>query len=50
MKKITMIFHQQEMFDEFMEINKSAEKQYGKENFSVEENEEEVIINVINRV
>lgn len=45
-----MIFHKDEMFNEFVEISKQAENQHGKDKFNVDVQDDEVIINVIDAV
>lgn len=45
-----MIFHKEELFNEFMDISKQTEKQYGDDKFHIEESDNEIVINVIDKV
>lgn len=45
-----MVIHQQDMYDEFIEFNKEAEEAYGIENIRIDETDDEIVINIINRV
>lgn len=51
MKDIIFKFHKEELYNELLtEINKSAEKYKGQNKFEINETDENIIVNIIDKV